>query len=107
MIGATLGVLVFFPVYQNTWGADSTLQLKPAPMDWVYIANRQRIGKAVATVDKRRDVLAQPHLGIGIDKAKVGLGINLTRTQVDNMAADAGQTVASRRTDGHGVAARW
>ena len=38
MIGATLGVVLFFPVYQNTWGADSTLQLKPAPMDWVYIA---------------------------------------------------------------------
>lgn len=37
MVGATLGVLLFFPVYQNTW-ADSSLQLKPAPMDWVYIA---------------------------------------------------------------------
>lgn len=38
MVGATLGVLLFFPVYQQTWAVDSTLQLTPAPMDWVYIA---------------------------------------------------------------------
>lgn len=38
MVGATLGVLLFFPVYQNMWAVDSTLQLTPAPMDWVYIA---------------------------------------------------------------------
>lgn len=38
MVGATLGVLLFFPVYQQTWAENSTLQLIPAAMDWVYIA---------------------------------------------------------------------
>jgi drug/metabolite transporter (DMT)-like permease len=38
MIGATLGVLLFFPIYQHYWAIDSTLQLIPEPMDWVYIA---------------------------------------------------------------------
>jgi len=37
MVGATLGVLLFFPVYQQSWGFNSTLQLVPTPMDWVYI----------------------------------------------------------------------
>lgn len=38
MVGATIGVLLFFPVYQQTWAENSTLQLIPAAMDWVYIA---------------------------------------------------------------------
>lgn len=38
MVGATLGVLLFFPVYQQSWAVDSKLQLVPEPMDWVYIA---------------------------------------------------------------------
>ncbi len=37
MIGATIGVLLFFPVYKQSWAVDSTLQLIPEPMDWVYI----------------------------------------------------------------------
>src|SRR6478609_102490 len=38
MIGATLCVLLFFPIYQSYWSDGSALQLTPAPMDWVYIA---------------------------------------------------------------------
>ena len=37
MVGATLGTLLFFPVYQKYWADNSQLQLIPAPMDWVYI----------------------------------------------------------------------
>ena len=37
MVGATLGTLLFFPVYQKYWGVNSQLSLMPAPMDWVYI----------------------------------------------------------------------
>ncbi len=38
MVGATLGVLLFFPIYQQPWGFNSTLQLVPTSMDWVYIS---------------------------------------------------------------------
>ncbi len=38
MTGATLGVLLFFPVYKQYWAVDSKLQLIPEHMDWVYIA---------------------------------------------------------------------
>ncbi len=38
MVGATIGVLLFFPIYKLMWAADSTLQLVPLAMDWVYIA---------------------------------------------------------------------
>ena len=37
MVGATLGTLLFFPVYQKYWAVNSQLSLMPAPMDWVYI----------------------------------------------------------------------
>lgn len=37
MVGATLGTLLFFPVYQKYWADNSQLQLIPAPMDWMYI----------------------------------------------------------------------
>ena len=37
MVGATLGTLLFFPVYQKYWADNSQLSLMPAPMDWVYI----------------------------------------------------------------------
>ncbi len=37
MIGATLGILLFLPIYKQSWAVDSTLQLMPTPMDWVYI----------------------------------------------------------------------
>ena len=38
MIGATLGTLMFFPVYKQFWADHSSLQLIPQPMDWLYIA---------------------------------------------------------------------
>ncbi|MEK6782745.1 MAG: DMT family transporter [Bacteroidota bacterium] len=37
MTGATFCTLLFFPVYQHFWADNSSLQLVPEPMDWVYI----------------------------------------------------------------------
>lgn len=37
MIGATLGILLFLPIYKQSWAVDSTLQLMPTQMDWMYI----------------------------------------------------------------------
>jgi drug/metabolite transporter (DMT)-like permease len=38
MIGAFLGLAIFFPVYKATWAPGGVLHLLPAAMDWVYIA---------------------------------------------------------------------
>jgi len=38
MVGASLAVLLFFPLYQQLWADDATLHLQPELMDWVYIA---------------------------------------------------------------------
>lgn len=38
MIGATLGISLFFPLYQNFWSADGQLHLVPTAADWFYIA---------------------------------------------------------------------
>ena len=38
MVGATLGVILFLPIYQQPWGFNSSLQLIPTSMDWVYIS---------------------------------------------------------------------
>ena len=37
MVGACLGVILFFPVYTQ-WLSNGELDLTPAPLDWVYIA---------------------------------------------------------------------
>lgn len=38
MIGAFVGLAVFFPLYKITWAPGHVLHLIPATMDWVYIA---------------------------------------------------------------------
>ena len=38
MVGATLGIALFFPVYQNYFSVDGTLHLNPSASDWIYIA---------------------------------------------------------------------
>lgn len=37
MIGACLGVAVFFPLYVNQWAPDGTLHLTPSLTDWLWI----------------------------------------------------------------------
>jgi drug/metabolite transporter (DMT)-like permease len=37
MIGAFVGLAIFFPVYRITWAPGGVLHLTPAVMDWVYI----------------------------------------------------------------------
>jgi drug/metabolite transporter (DMT)-like permease len=38
MIGACLGVTIFFPFYTSLWAIDGTLQLTPTLTDWMWIA---------------------------------------------------------------------
>ena len=38
MIGAFVGLAIFFPVYRVTWAPGGVLHLVPAAMDWLYIA---------------------------------------------------------------------
>ena len=38
MIGAFVGLAIFFPVYKATWAPGGVLHLLPATTDWVYIA---------------------------------------------------------------------
>lgn len=38
MIGACIGVAVFFPFYTSLWAEGGTLQLIPTFMDWIWIA---------------------------------------------------------------------
>lgn len=38
MLGACLFVILLFPVYQNLWSQEGTLQLTPTLYDWIYIA---------------------------------------------------------------------
>lgn len=38
MIGACLGVTLFFPFYKNQWALDGVLHLDPTLMDWFWIA---------------------------------------------------------------------
>lgn len=38
MIGAFVGVALFFPLYKVTWAQDGILHLLPTSMDWIYIA---------------------------------------------------------------------
>ena len=38
MIGAFIGLALFFPLYKMTWAPGNVLHLLPATMDWVYIA---------------------------------------------------------------------
>jgi len=38
MIGAALGIALFFPLYKVTWAQDHQLQLVPTALDWLYIA---------------------------------------------------------------------
>lgn len=38
MIGAFVGLAIFFPVYKANWAPSGVLHLLPAAMDWVYIA---------------------------------------------------------------------
>ena len=38
MIGAFLGLAIFFPLYKVTWAPDGVLHLLPTAMDWIYIA---------------------------------------------------------------------
>ncbi len=38
MIGAFVGLALFFPLYKITWAPDGVLHLLPSTMDWVYIA---------------------------------------------------------------------
>lgn len=37
MIGAFVGLAIFFPVYRATWAPGGVLHLAPAAMDWLYI----------------------------------------------------------------------
>ena len=37
MIGAFVGLAIFFPVYRATWAPGGVLHLEPAAMDWLYI----------------------------------------------------------------------
>ena len=37
MIGAFVGLAIFFPVYKITWAPGGVLHLLPATMDWIYI----------------------------------------------------------------------
>jgi drug/metabolite transporter (DMT)-like permease len=38
MVGASLGIVLFFPVYQTTWAIDEKLDLAPTGLDWIYLA---------------------------------------------------------------------
>jgi len=38
MIGAALGIALFFPLYKVTWAQGHQLQLVPTALDWLYIA---------------------------------------------------------------------
>ena len=38
MLGACLVILLFMPVYQNTWAPQGELNLTPTLVDWIYIA---------------------------------------------------------------------
>ena len=38
MIGAALGIALFFPLYKITWAHDHQLQLVPTALDWFYIS---------------------------------------------------------------------
>lgn len=38
MLGACLVILLFMPVYQNTWATQGELNLTPTVVDWIYIA---------------------------------------------------------------------
>ena len=38
MIGAFIGLGLFFPLYKATWAPDGILHLLPTSMDWIYIA---------------------------------------------------------------------
>lgn len=37
MVGASLTIAIFFPIYQSWVAEDHQLHLLPAPMDWIYI----------------------------------------------------------------------
>lgn len=37
MVGATLGILLFFPVYMEWWAQDNQLRLQPNATDWLLI----------------------------------------------------------------------
>jgi drug/metabolite transporter (DMT)-like permease len=38
MIGASVGIAIFFPLYKITWAPGGILHLLPNTMDWIYIA---------------------------------------------------------------------
>jgi drug/metabolite transporter (DMT)-like permease len=38
MVGATIGITLFFPFYKNFMTMDGLLMLVPAPLDWFYLA---------------------------------------------------------------------
>lgn len=38
MLGATLGVALFFPIYLAYWAPEESLHLSPSAIDWVYLA---------------------------------------------------------------------
>ena len=38
MIGACIGVVIFFPLYSKYWSADGNLHLSPTLTDWLWIA---------------------------------------------------------------------
>ncbi|HYG20151.1 MAG TPA: DMT family transporter, partial [Ohtaekwangia sp.] len=38
MIGVTIGLLLFLPVYKMTWAEGHQLRMTPAPMDWLYLS---------------------------------------------------------------------
>lgn len=38
MLGACLGVAIFFPLYQAYWSADGLLNLTPTVADWIFLA---------------------------------------------------------------------
>ena len=37
MIGAFVGLTIFFPIYRITWSADGIYHLSPGMMDWIYL----------------------------------------------------------------------
>ena len=38
MIGVFLGIALFLPLYKMFWAPNNTLDLTPAPLDWLWIA---------------------------------------------------------------------
>jgi drug/metabolite transporter (DMT)-like permease len=38
MIGVSMGLLLFLPLYKITWAEGHQLQMVPAPMDWIYLS---------------------------------------------------------------------